>query len=82
PKKINLETQVNPGSSYTGSQSAQKAIDTVTDSIKDNIRSNYLDQLFDSAKKSKSGFQDTSEALGEMSDAESQLIDGNQQVTD
>jgi putative membrane protein len=82
PKKINLETQVNPGSSYTGSQSAQKAIDTVTDSIKDNIRTNYLDQLFASAKKSQSGFKDTSNALGEMSDAESQLIDGNEQVTD
>jgi len=82
PKKIKLETQVNPGSSYTGSQSAQKAIDTVTNSIKDNIRSNYLDQLFASGKKSQSGFQDTSKALGQMSDAESQLIDGNQQVTD
>ncbi|MEJ7472415.1 YhgE/Pip family protein [Staphylococcus saprophyticus] len=82
PKKINIETQVNPGSSYTGSQSAQKAIDTVTNSIKDNIRTNYLDQLFASAKKSQSGFKDTSNALGDMSDAESQLIDGNQQVTD
>ncbi|MGM7692441.1 YhgE/Pip family protein [Staphylococcus saprophyticus] len=82
PKKIKIETQVNPGSSYTGSQSAQKAIDTVTNSIKDNIRTNYLDQLFASAKKSQSGFKDTSNALGDMSDAESQLIDGNQQVTD
>ena len=82
PKKINIETQVNPGSSYTGSQSAQKAINTVTNSIKDNIRTNYLDQLFASAKKSQSGFKDTSNALGDMSDAESQLIDGNQQVTD
>ncbi|RIO44477.1 YhgE/Pip family protein [Staphylococcus saprophyticus] len=82
PKKIMIETQVNPGSSYTGSQSAQKAIDTVTNSIKDNIRTNYLDQLFASAKKSQSGFKDTSNALGDMSDAESQLIDGNQQVTD
>lgn len=82
PKKINIETQVNPGSSYTGSQSAQKAIDTVTNSIKDNIRTNYLDQLFASAKKSQSGFKDTSNALGDMSDAESQLIDDNQQVTD
>ncbi|PTI70297.1 YhgE/Pip family protein [Staphylococcus succinus] len=82
PKKINLETQVNPGSSYTGSQSAQKAINTVTDTIKDNIRSNYLDELFASAKKSKSGYEDTSNALGKMSDSESQLIDGNQQVTD
>ncbi|MGI2287523.1 YhgE/Pip domain-containing protein [Staphylococcus cohnii] len=82
PKKINLETKVNPGSSYTGSQSANSAINTVTEFIKDNIRSNYLSELFASAKKSQSGYQDTSEALGQMSDAETELIDGNQQVTD
>src|SRR5699024_7253856 len=81
PKKINLETKVNPGSSYTGSQSANSAINTVTESIKDNIRSNYLNELFASAKKSQSGYQDTSDALGQMSDAETQLIDGNQEVT-
>lgn len=82
PKKINLETQVNPGSSYTGSQTAQKAIDTVTDTIKDDIRENYLTEIFASTKKSQDGYQDTSDALGEMSNAESQLIDGNQQVSD
>lgn len=82
PKKINLETQVNPGSSYTGSQTAQKAIDTVTDTIKDDIRKNYLTEIFASTKKSQDGYQDTSDALGEMSNAESQLIDGNQQVSD
>ncbi len=32
--------------------------------------------------KIKIWLQDTSEALGKMSGAESQLIDGNQQVTD
>ena len=41
---------MNPGSSYTGSQSANSAINTVTESIKDNIRSNYLNELFASAK--------------------------------
>lgn len=82
PKKINLETQVNPGSSYTGSQTAQKAIDTVTDTIKNDIRENYLTEIFESTKKSQDGYQDTSDALGEMSNAESQLIDGNQQVSD
>jgi len=82
PKKINLETKVNPGSSYTGSQVANSAINTVTTTIKDNIRSNYLNELFATAKDSQSGYQDTSDALGQMSDAENQLIDGNQQVTD
>jgi len=82
PKKINLETQVNPGSSYTGSQTAQKAIDSVTETIKDDIRENYLDEIFASTKKSQDGYRDTSDALGQMSDAESQLISGNQQVSD
>ncbi|WP_251517111.1 MULTISPECIES: YhgE/Pip family protein [Staphylococcus] len=82
PKKINLETQVNPGSSYTGSQISQKAINTVTDSIKQNIRSNYLEDMFASASKSKSGNQDMSDALGKMSHSESKLLSGNQQVTD
>ena len=48
--KNKSETKVNPGSSYTGSQSANSAINTVTESIKDNIRSNYLNELFASAK--------------------------------
>ncbi|GEQ06791.1 YhgE/Pip family protein [Staphylococcus gallinarum] len=82
PKKIKLETQVNPGSSYTESQTAQKALDKVTTTLKDDIRSKYLNQLFAGTKKSQSGYQDTSDALGKMSNAESQLISGNQQVTD
>lgn len=81
PKKIELETQVNPGSSYTGSQAAQKAIDTVTKSMQNNVRAKYLDELFAANKESKQGYADTSNALGQMSGAEGQLIDGNEQVT-
>lgn len=81
PKKIQLETQVNPGNSYTGSQAAQKAIDTVTKSMQDNVRAQYLGELFKGNKQSKEGYAQTSDALGQMSNAESQLIDGNNQVT-
>ncbi|AMG97323.1 MULTISPECIES: YhgE/Pip family protein [Staphylococcus] len=81
PKKIELETQVNPGSSYTGSQAAQKAIDTVTKSIRNTVRAEYLDELFAANKQSKQGYTDTSKALGQMSQAEGQLINGNEQVT-
>lgn len=82
PKKIHLETQVNPGSSFTGSQAAQKAIDTVTKTLQNNVREEYLGELFKANKQSKQGYADTSNALGQMSDAEGQLIDGNNQVTD
>ncbi|GEP83581.1 membrane protein [Staphylococcus piscifermentans] len=81
PKKIHLETQVNPGSSFTGSQAAQKAIDTVTKTMQNNVREKYLGELFKANKQSKEGYSDTSDALGQMSNAEGQLIDGNNQVT-
>lgn len=81
PKTIELETQVNPGSSYTGSQAAQKAIDTVTKSIRNTVRAAYLDELFAANKQSKQGYTDVSHALGQMNEAEGQLIEGNEQVT-
>ncbi|MCG7339246.1 YhgE/Pip family protein [Staphylococcus sp. ACRSN] len=81
PKKINLEIQVNPGASYTGSQVSKRALDVVSNSIKQNIRYNYLDEIFNNVNKSKSGNQDISDALDKMSQSESKLISGNNQVT-
>ena len=49
--------------------------------MQNNVREKYLGELFKANKQSKEGYSDTSDALGQMSNAEGQLIDGNNQVT-
>ncbi len=80
PKKIDLNVKTNPGYSYTGSQIASKAITAVEDNLSESVREKYISESFKGMNKLTDGYKDTSKALGQMSDAESQLIDGNKQV--
>lgn len=80
PEKIDLNIKTNPGYSYTGSQIATKAVTAVEDNLSSSIRDKYITEVFNGMNKLTDGYKDTSKALGQMSDAESQLIDGNQQV--
>lgn len=80
PKKIDLKIKTNPGYSYTGAQIASKAITAVENNLSQSVREQYISEIFKGMNEIKSGYQDTSDALGEMSNAEAELISGNQQV--
>ncbi len=80
PKKIDFNVKTNPGYSYTGSQIASKAVTAVEDNLSSSVREKYISESFKGMNKLTDGYKDTSKALAQMSDAESQLIDGNKQV--
>lgn len=80
PKKIDLNVKTNPGYSYTGSQIAGKVLTAVEDNLSASVREKYISESFKGMNKLTQGYKDTSKALGQMSDAESQLINGNGQV--
>ncbi|WP_323702846.1 YhgE/Pip family protein [Mammaliicoccus sp. Dog046] len=76
PKKINIETQVNPGASYIGSQTSKKALDIVIESINQNIRTKYLTEIFNNVNKSKSS-QTTTQQKGMNFDKNNEMVLNN-----
>ncbi|GGI41101.1 YhgE/Pip family protein [Mammaliicoccus stepanovicii] len=80
PKKIDLKIKTNPGYSYTGAQIATKAVTAVENDLSTSVREQYISEIFKGMNKLTNGYKDTSKALGQMSDAENQLIEGSKQV--
>ncbi|MEB8095860.1 YhgE/Pip family protein [Staphylococcus caprae] len=81
PKPIEIETRVNPASSYSGSQIAQNAMNDVSDKMSLNIRKKYFNKMSDDYSKNKKSMQSISNSLNKIYDAQSNLILNNQRLT-